>query len=248
MNNTPVIKRFGDGAIRLVWPAQIDLKTHHLMMAWVETLIERYQRSIADYTLSYSEIVLYMRDDQQVNSLLDELEQLRSASITGEDHSGATIYIPVCYHEDVAVDLHAFCAEKSLDKEAFIELHTKVRYPVYFIGFLPGFPYLGGLDEKLYKARKQQPRRSVPEGAVGIAGKQTGVYPTSSPGGWNIVGQTPMRFFDPESEPPSLLEPGDRVQFYSITLEAFYTLKSEIASQSIASLRDQHQNYFKRYD
>lgn len=248
MKNTPAISRFGDEAIRLTWPIKIDISTHQLMMAWVETLSQQYEVYVLDYTLSYNELLLYMRDPEQIQLFLDELEQLRSASINSNDRQGETIYIPVCYHQEFAADLQSFCDDKSIGIDDLIRLHTKVHYPVHFIGFLPGFPYLGDLDEKLYKPRKKKPRSSVPEGSVGIAGQQTGVYPTASPGGWNIIGRSPMKFFDAESTPPSLLKPGDVIRFYSISIETFHTLKNEIAQHSIESLREQHEIYYKRYD
>ena len=248
METTPTITRFGDEAIRLTWSTKIDVSTHQLMMAWIEMLNEKYRTYLLDFTLSYNELLLYIRDPQQMHSFLEELEQLRSPSMNPKNRSGETIYIPVCYNQEVAEDLQTFCQDKSIAVDDLVHLHTKVRYPVHFIGFLPGFPYLGGLDEQLFKARKNKPRSSVPEGSVGIAGRQTGVYPTASPGGWNIIGRTPMKFFDAESHPPTLLEPGDNIQFYSISVETFHALKKEIIKQSIASLRKQHLIYFKRYD
>ncbi len=248
MKTTPSITRFGDEAIRLTWSTKIDISTHQLMMAWIEILNEQYNTYLLDFTLSYNELLLYIRDPQQIHSFLEELEQLCSTSMKPKNRPGETVYIPVCYDQEVAADLKTFCQDKSIAVNDLVRLHTKVRYPVHFIGFLPGFPYLGGLDKQLFKARKSKPRSSVPEGSVGIAGHQTGVYPTASPGGWNIIGRTPMKFFDPESHPPSLLKPGDDIQFYSISVKTFYTLKNEIAKQSITSLRDQHLIYFKRYD
>lgn len=248
MKNTPTISRFGDDAIRLTWPSLIDVSTHQLMMAWIETLNEQYKTYLLDFTLSYNELLLYIRDPQQIHCFLEELEQLCSTSMNPKNQQGKTVYIPVCYDQEVAADLQTFLEDKSIAVDDLVHLHTKVRYPVHFIGFLPGFPYLGGLDEQLFKVRKSKPRSSVPEGSVGIAGHQTGVYPTASPGGWNIIGRTPMKFFDAGSHPPTLLEPGDNIQFYSISVETFHALKNEIAKQSIASLRHQHQIYFKRYD
>jgi len=131
--------------------------------------------------------------------------------------------IPVCYHPELGPDLLECSVRTSLELEAFVELHTKPFYRIYFIGFLPGFLYLGGLDEKLFIPRKATPRIKVPKGAVGIAGQQTGIYPQSSPGGWQLIGQTKVELFHPNQATPIPFQAGDHLKFTAITLEAFKT-------------------------
>lgn len=108
--------------------------------------------------------------------------------------------------------------KKNLSKEDIINTHSNKDYTVYFIGFLPGFLYLGGLDKKLYFPRKSNPNLMVKKGSVGIGGYQTGVYPGDSPGGWNIIGSIPINFFDPKMEKPCFAKPGDKIRFYPISL------------------------------
>lgn len=129
--------------------------------------------------------------------------------------------IPVCYHPSLAPDLEAVALLHNLSIEELIHIHTATTYRVYMNGFLPGFAYLGILDEKIATPRLSNPRTHVPAGSVGIAGQQTGVYPVASPGGWNIIGRTPLALLLPEQEPPCLLVPGNFVQFKAIDLHHF---------------------------
>ena len=131
------------------------------------------------------------------------------------------IEIPVCYDSSLAPDLELVAAKVKLSVEAVIKLHSAVTYRVHAIGFAPGFPYLAGLNPKLKLPRLKTPREKVAAGSVGIGGDQTGIYPFATPGGWNIIGQTPVKLFDVKKEPPSLLSGGDEVIFKPITKEAF---------------------------
>eukprot|EP01136_Pigoraptor_vietnamica_P038048 Opistho-1_new@106825 len=135
------------------------------------------------------------------------------------------ITIPVCYDLSLAPDLVELATLHQLSVEEVIQLHTAQTYRVYMIGFLPGFAYMGSVDERIRTARKANPRTKVPAGSVGIAGEQTGIYPLDSPGGWQLIGQTPLPLFDATRTDPCLLQPGDEVQFCSISLTAFHKLK-----------------------
>lgn len=137
------------------------------------------------------------------------------------------IEIPVCYGGDFGPDLAAVAAHCGLGAERVVALHSGADYRVHAIGFAPGFAYLGGLPEKIHAPRRATPRTSVPAGTVGIGGEQTGVYPLATPGGWNLIGRTPRRMFDPASDEPALLHAGDRVRFRAIGLEEFRRLESE---------------------
>lgn len=130
------------------------------------------------------------------------------------------VKIPVCYEEEYAPDIHQLAAKKNISTEEVIQIHTSKNYRVYMLGFLPGFAYLGEVDERIAFPRKLQPVNVLP-GSVGIAGRQTGIYPLSSPGGWSIIGRTPLKLFDAGKEEPTLVKAGDSVQFYSITTDEF---------------------------
>jgi len=131
------------------------------------------------------------------------------------------ISIPVCYAEGFAHDIEFIALEKNISIEKIIQLHTEQLYTVYMIGFLPGFPYMGEVKDSIAVPRKNEPRANVAAGSVGIAGKQTGIYPLESPGGWQIIGRTPLKIFDKEKSDPVLLQPGDEIQFYSISEDEF---------------------------
>lgn len=131
------------------------------------------------------------------------------------------ITIPVCYGGTLGPDMEYVATYHNLSVHEVIKLHSRPVYKVYMIGFIPSFAYMGGLTEQLFTPRKDTPRKAVPKGAVGIAGQQTGIYPLETPGGWQIIGQTPLSLFDANKQPPALLKAGDRVKFESIGLSEF---------------------------
>jgi inhibitor of KinA len=135
------------------------------------------------------------------------------------------VEIPVCYEDAYAPDLAEICARRGWSPERVIKLHTAGSYQVYFLGFVPGFGYLGELPEELSEARLATPRRQVPAGSVAIAGRQTAVYPFATPGGWRLIGRTPMRMFRAEDGGGSLLAIGDRVRFRAISVTEFVELE-----------------------
>lgn len=147
------------------------------------------------------------------------LARLRAAWDASADRSVAreaparTLEIPVEYGGEAGPDLAEVAASCGLSEREVAALHAAGEYEVYFLGFQPGFAYLGGLDRRLHVPRRARPRSAVPAGSVGIGGSHTGVYPRSSPGGWRIVGRTALTLFDPSGRPPALLAPGDRVRF-----------------------------------
>jgi inhibitor of KinA len=136
------------------------------------------------------------------------------------------VRIPVCYEPAFAPDLHEMAALKNIGPETIVKLHSSKTYRVFMLGFLPGFAYMGTVDDVLAVPRKHTPRTKVAVGSVGIAGKQTGIYPFESPGGWNIIGQTPLKMFDAHRAEAALLKPGTQVQFYAIGEEEFNAIKA----------------------
>ena len=133
--------------------------------------------------------------------------------------------IPVCYDAEFGFDLDRVAEHTKLSGREIIDLHSTREYRVACIGFVPGFTFLAGLPKKLATPRRDVPRKQIPPGSVGIGGAQTGIYPLRSPGGWNLIGRTPLKLFDPTKDPPTLLCPGDRVRFRAITREEFESLK-----------------------
>ncbi|WJE16540.1 5-oxoprolinase subunit PxpB [Halobacillus sp. ACCC02827] len=140
------------------------------------------------------------------------------------EHS-RTIEIPVCYGGEFGPDLAAVAEHNRLSEEEVIQKHMAGDYLVYMIGFAPGFPYIGGMDPEIATPRRDDPRLAIPEGSVGIAGGQTGVYPIETPGGWQLIGRTPLSLFQPDQDIPSLLQAGDRIRFVPITEEEYQERK-----------------------
>jgi KipI family sensor histidine kinase inhibitor len=136
---------------------------------------------------------------------------------------GRSFHIPVCYEKEYAPDLEWVASEKGLSAAEVIELHCAVVYRVYMVGFLPGFSYMGSVDQRLELPRKPLPVNVV-AGGVGLTGRQTGIYPLNSPGGWQIIGRTPIKLFDAGTNPPVRLQSGDRVQFYPVSGAEFRDL------------------------
>ena len=132
-----------------------------------------------------------------------------------------TVEIPVCYDPEFALDIDDVARRAAISPSEVIRLHSAGEYRVACIGFVPGFPFLAGLPKQLATPRRDVPRKQIPPGSVGIGGAQTGIYPLRSPGGWNLIGRTPLRLFDPRKNPPALLRAGERVRFRAITREEF---------------------------
>ena len=150
-------------------------------------------------------------------SVADSGRKLRSAS--------RTVEIPVCYDPEFALDIDDIARRANISPSEVIRLHSSAEYRVACIGFVPGFPFLAGLPKKLATPRREVPRKEIPPGSVGIGGAQTGIYPLRSPGGWNLIGRTPLRLFDPKQNPPTLLRAGDRVRFRAIARDEFESVK-----------------------
>lgn len=138
-----------------------------------------------------------------------------------------TVEVPVCYGGEFGPDLEAVAKHNQLSISDVIDIHSNGEYLVYMIGFAPGFPYLGGMSEKIATPRRRSPRLSIPAGSVGIAGMQTGIYPISTPGGWQLIGRTPIELFCPSEHPPTLLQSGDMVKFVPISFEEYKAYKEK---------------------
>lgn len=136
--------------------------------------------------------------------------------------------LPVCYDDALGEDMETVCRHSGLDREEIIRRHAGRDYLIYMLGFLPGFAYLGGLDERLFTPRLENPRTAIPAGSVGIGGEQTGVYPVASPGGWQLIGRTPVPVYDLSKPDPILYAAGDYIRFQPITQAEYYSILDEV--------------------
>ncbi|RYL95928.1 5-oxoprolinase subunit PxpB [Sporolactobacillus sp. THM7-4] len=175
-------------------------------------------------TVYYDPVTVFKHHPQTVPfSSVKEILSGALAAADGDKHESKerVRHIPVCYGGAFGPDLHVVAALHGRSEQEVVRRHSETAYRVYMIGFTPGFPYLGGLPEDLATPRRKSPRLSVPAGSVGIAGSQTGVYPFASPGGWQIIGRTPIKLFDLKRDPPNRLQAGDRLYFDPITPDQF---------------------------
>ncbi len=165
-------------------------------------------------------LVPYALLQERLQAVLDSLGESEAAA-------GVLLEVPVCYGGEYGEDLGVLALAHELAPASVVELHTRPTYYVGMLGFMPGFPYLVGLDERLVTPRRATPRPRVARGSVAIGGEHTGIYPLDSPGGWHVIGRTPISLFDLGRTPPSLLQAGDRVRFVSITPERYEQLLAE---------------------
>ena len=158
----------------------------------------------------------------------DYIGALQNEPLVDRQEEVNTVTIPVFYGGDFGPDLEYVAEHNQLSIEEVIKLHSQAIYKVYMMGFVPGFAYLGGMDEQLATPRKAVPRKATPAGSVGIAGKQTGIYPLETPGGWQLIGHTPLKLFDAYQLQPALLKAGDQVVFKRISMEEYYLISETI--------------------
>lgn len=221
----PTLEPLGDGALLIRLGDGIDPVPHERVLALASALSGR--RGITDCVPAYASLTVHY--DPAVWRYAEMTALL--ASLPGDAGSAPAgrppVEIPVCYGGEFGPDLGALARHAGLPEGEVIRRHAQAEYRVYFLGFTPGFAYLGGLDPVLAMPRRAEPRDRVPAGSVGIAGPQTGIYPQASPGGWQLIGRTPSRLFDAERPAPSLLRPGDRLRFLPIDAARFHHLERE---------------------
>lgn len=159
-----------------------------------------------------------------IKYILENILAKLDFSFVGNEH---IVEIPVCYGGEFGPDLEHVAEINNITIDEVIKIHSEGKYLVYMIGFAPGFPYLGGMSERIAAPRRESPRAAIPSGSVGIAGMQTGVYPIETPGGWQIIGRTPVKLFGFEGKPKSLLKSGDIAKFYPISYDEYLSLMEE---------------------
>ena len=219
-------KPFGASAILIEWPAKIDERIIQDIISF-EKLIA-WEAQVADTIIAYNSLTIVFRGTYEFKATVNRLSYLYENKNEGSKQASKCWKVPVCYDLEFGLDLEEIATTKQLSIEKVIALHTAPQYLVYFIGFQPGFLYLGGLNEQLHTPRKSNPRLRVAKGSVGIGGPQTGIYPQDSSGGWNLLGKSPIDFFDITKVHPCFAKAGDRIKFESIGKEAFIQMENEV--------------------
>ncbi len=223
-------KPFGNHAILIEWPSKIDENILNDILTYKKSILENYTKVKVEIINTYNSLTIFYHSI--IENTYDEflvLESLYERQNTQKNQKTKLWKIPVCYDEKFGLDLEEISQKNKLSKSEIIDLHSSQKYTVFFIGFLPGFLYLGGLPKELHFPRKKNPRILVEKGAVGIGGEQTGIYPQKSSGGWNIIGNSPISFFDRKNEQPCFAKAGDLIQFVLISLEEHQEITNLIA-------------------
>ncbi|MBS3778854.1 MAG: 5-oxoprolinase subunit PxpB [Desulfovermiculus sp.] len=225
----PMFRLSGDRGLLVEFGTSIDPDMNRLTRNVAQRLERMAISGVLDVVPAYASfLVIYDPDQIGVSSLQETVLACWDQADPAPENEGATVDIPVCYSESFGPDLPNVAEHNGLTPDQVIQIHTAGRYLIYMIGFAPGFPYLGGLDHRLHTPRLDTPRPKVEAGSVGIANNQTGIYPISSPGGWQIIGRTPLRLFVPEAENPvPYYRPGDSLRFVSISESEFHRLVRE---------------------
>lgn len=227
--NYPILP-CGDCAVTVQVGYEISEETNRKVVSLMRALAEAAIPGLRELVPSYSAVCVHYDPEQiSYDQLLERVNDLEIKELSSESASQKIVEIPVCYGAEYGPDL-AFVAEHNgLSPEDVIAIHSGGTYLVYMLGFLPGFAYMGGMDERIATPRLTSPRARIPAGSVGIAGGQTGIYPLASPGGWQLIGRTPVKMFAMAGETGKFaLSAGDRVKFVPITEEQYREMEGKV--------------------
>ncbi len=226
MSGYPVVRPAGEQAVLVRFGESISSGLHAKVRACLAALDRRRPEWVTDCVPAYCSIlVVFDPRRAATREAVGWVEECLAESAQ-EAEPQRSVAVPVWYDLEVGPDLAEVARAHDLGIDELIGLHAGSEYVVFMLGFKPGFPFMGGLPERLWTPRLPEPRSVVPAGSVAIAGRQAGIYPVSCPGGWRILGRTPLRIFDPRRAEPFLLLPGDRVRFQPIAAERFRELES----------------------
>lgn len=223
----------GDSSLLLQFGNVIDPEINARIAATVQLMKEQHIEGVVDLIPAFCSLLINY--DPRVISygeMRRRMEKILSVEIAAGARKKKIYEIPVCYGGELGPDLATIAEHAGLTGQEVIDIHSSSDYLIYMLGFLPGFTYLGGLDERIHTPRLANPRIRIPAGSVGIGGSQTGIYPMDSPGGWQLMGMTPVKTYDPEREVPILVEAGDYIRFVPIDRDEYERIQSEVAQGS----------------
>ncbi|WP_282030885.1 5-oxoprolinase subunit PxpB [Winogradskyella eximia] len=221
--------QYNECSILVEWPAIIDENMLQDILRFKNIIKNNCVKENIEVITAYNSIlIVYSFTIDNVNSVFLSLRALYESQNNEQLIDSRIFKIPVCYDAEFAVDIENFSKEIKLSKSEIIKRHSEAFYTVFFTGFLPGFLYLGGLNSTLHLNRKITPSLNVKKGSVGIGGKQTGIYPQDSPGGWHIIGNSPIELFNSKQNPPCFIKAGDKVKFYPITKSEYLKIQNKV--------------------
>lgn len=228
---THCIQAISDNALRIEWSANVSLGLNDRIIRFCSHLQTRCIPGVVEWVPSYKSVTIYYLPHvitlDEISKDVEDILQM-SESAKSDQHKHRTVFVPVYYGGQTGLDLERLARIHHMTVNEVVRRHQEPLYVVYMLGFLPGFPYLGGLDESIATPRLETARQNTPRGSVGIAHHQTGIYPTTSPGGWNIIGKTPFSLVDLTKQHPFLFQTGDYVRFYKVTNEEYDIIEYEM--------------------
>ena len=218
----------GDQGLLVEYGYEIDFEVNTKVRTMAIIMKQNTPKGVVEAIPTYRSLLLvYDPSITNLAKLQKELQKLEERLEEIQISPPDTVEIPVCYGGEFGPDIEFVAETHDLSIKEVIQLHSEPEYLIYMVGFTPGFPFLGGLSEKLHTPRLETPRTFVPKGSVGIANNQTGIYPVSSPGGWQLIGRSPIKLFAPERPNPFLYQAGDHIKFKPIALEEYSRLAKE---------------------
>lgn len=228
----PRVLPAGDAALTVEFGDRIEPEIHDQVLAFAEHVPALQLPGILEVVPTYRSVTVYIDPlIAEIVPLIQRLAAMAAISTARASVEGRIIEVPVLYGDEFGPDLSAVAEYAKRSREEVITLHSSREYRCYLLGFSPGFPYLGRVPDAIAMPRLSEPRAQVPAGSVGIAGVQTGIYPQATPGGWRLIGRTPIKIYDPVRSQPFLIRPGDRVRFVPISRDQFGEIAAKGARQ-----------------
>lgn len=220
----------GDSALVIQFGNEISVEVNKKIRKMMDDIKKENIDGIVELVPTYCSLLInYDVLKIDYNTLTEKLKKfLSNNEATVEDEEVTLIEIPTLYNDECGPDLEYVAEYNKLSKEEVIKIHTGTDYLVYMLGFMPGFTYLGGMSEKIATPRLESPRLQIYPGSVGIAGKQTGMYPSMSPGGWRIIGRTPLKLYNPDSDIPVYISSGDYIRYVSVDEEKYNEILKQV--------------------
>ncbi len=223
----------GDSSLLIAFEQEVNPEINRKITSLVRLIRDQHIEGILDMIPSYCALLINY-DPRMVSykKLTERIERLLKMEVQATNERKRVFEIPVCYGGEFGPDLQQIADHAGMTVDEVISIHTSRDYLIYMLGFLPGFCYLGGLDERIHTPRLATPRIKIPAGSVGIGGSATGIYPLDSPGGWQLMGNTPVKTFDANREVPILLQAGDYIRFVPISREEYDSIKAQVEANA----------------
>ena len=230
MENSVRFLLSGDSALVIEFGNEISVDINKKIRKMMDDIKKENIDGIVELVPTYCSLLInYDVLKIDYNTLVEKLKTFLNNDLeTAEGEEVTLVEIPTLYNDEVGPDLSYVAEHNKISKEEVIKIHTGTDYLVYMLGFMPGFTYLGGMSEKIATPRLESPRLQIYPGSVGIAGKQTGMYPSMSPGGWRIIGRTPLKLYNPDSDTPVYISSGDYVRYVSISEEEYNDILKKV--------------------